>query len=327
MQIPGFGKLTGNSGFIPLESCLDGHFCTGKDGVKQIFRTGDGKVELIAFDDRTVAYVKSSMGYPAYYPVRGVSASKRIQAVLMDLDGTTVHSEDFWISIIEMCVRSLTKLPKFNFVDDDIPFVSGHSVSEHLHYCIQKYCPDASLESARDYYFEHTRREMQAILEGHGRTDAFTPAPGVKDFLLDIKAKGLKIGLVTSGLKEKAYPAIVSAFQSMGLGAPEDFYDCIITAGITLRGREPGTLGEIEAKPHPWLYAESVCVGLGIPADDADSVIGIEDSGAGVCSVRLAGCYTAGIAGGNIIESGTLGFCNEYFNDFEQISKRIAERC
>jgi len=113
----------------------------------------------------------------------------------------------------------------------------------------------------------------------------------------------------------------------MDMGRPEDFYDCIITAGTSLQSKETGTLGELEAKPHPWLYAESVCVGLGIPASDADSIIGIEDSGAGVCSVRLAGCYTAGIAGGNIIDSGTLCFCNEYFESFEQVSKLIAERC
>lgn len=326
MYIPGFGIINGDSGFVACKTCSDGYFRVGKDAVTQIFRTGDGKVELIVYEDRSIAYVKSSMGYPAYYPVRDVDNSKRIKAVLMDLDGTTVRSEDFWINIIEMCVQSLIKSSDFNFVQADIPFVSGHSVSEHLNYCIKKYCPHESLDTARKFYFEHTRREMQAILKGRGRANAFTPAPGVRDFLLEVKAKGLKLGLVTSGLKEKAYPAILSAFQSMKLGRPEDFYDCIITAGESLQSGDTGTLGELEAKPHPWLYAESVYVGLGIPADDADSVVGIEDSGAGVCSVRLAGCYTAGISGGNIIDSGTLGFCNGYFEDFEQISKLIAER-
>jgi len=56
---------------------------------------------------------------------------------------------------------------------------------------------------------------------------------------------------------------------------------------------------------------------------DRHSVIGIEDSGAGVCSIRLAGYTTIGIADGNIIESGTRGLCDHYCNDFAEILKVI----
>ena len=38
---------------------------------------------------------------------------KPLQAVLMDLDGTTVHSEHFWIWIIEKTTASLLGNPKF----------------------------------------------------------------------------------------------------------------------------------------------------------------------------------------------------------------------
>ena len=30
----------------------------------------------------------------------------------------------------------------------------------------------------------------------------------------------------------------------------------------------PGTLGELSPKPHPWLYAEAACIGLGIPFEE-----------------------------------------------------------
>ncbi|MEG2288071.1 MAG: HAD family phosphatase, partial [Ruthenibacterium sp.] len=103
------------------------------------------------------------------------------------------------------------------------------------------------------------------------------------------------------------------------------FYDAIITAGQALRPGFTGTLGELEAKPHPWLYAETGCVGLGIPFEQRDKVIGIEDSGAGVCAVRLAGYYTVGIAGGNILQSGTQAFCNRYCESFAQILAWIEE--
>lgn len=320
--IPGFGKLNEDCGFTGQIVCSDGKFCTGKDGVNAIYRTGDKKVELICFEDRTMAYIHSSVGYSAYYPVYPI-VKEKTTAVLMDLDGTTVKSEEFWIWIIEKTMGSLMENPKFSFTDADIPFVSGHSVTEHLKYCIDKYCPEKSIEKARELYFYHTNLEMQNIMEGKGRPNAFVPTEGAKEFLLKLKEKNMKIGLVTSGLYEKAYPEILSAFQTMGLGDPKEFYDSIITAGSALGKGRTGTMGELEAKPHPWLYAETANVGLGIPFEQRGQVLGIEDSGAGVSSIRLAGFYTVGIGGGNIKSSGTLGMCNSYCETFEEILKLL----
>ena len=60
-------------------------------------------------------------------------------------------------------------------------------------------------------------------MEGRGKTDAFTPAPGLKDFLMELKKREIKIGLVTSGLYEKAWPEILSAFRTLEMGNPEEF--------------------------------------------------------------------------------------------------------
>ena len=183
-------------------------------------------MEFISYEDKTIAYVTSSMGYPAYYPVHEVKFEKPLKAVLMDLDGTSVRSEEFWIWIIEMTTASLLGNPDFKLEEADMPFVSGHSVSEHLQYCIDKYCPDKTIEEARNYYFEHTHREMNEILEGRGKEGAFVPSPGIKEFLLALKEKGVKIGLVTSGLYEKAWSEIMSAFDTLKMGEKaEDFYD------------------------------------------------------------------------------------------------------
>ncbi|MDQ1257618.1 MAG: beta-phosphoglucomutase [Candidatus Hydrogenedentes bacterium] len=303
----------------PLERCSDGVTRVGKDGVVSITATGDGKVEFIAYEAHTLAYAKSSMGYPAYYPVHPVALEKPVCAVLMDLDGTSVRSEDFWIWIIQMSTASLLGNPAFELEEADLPYVSGHSVSEHLQYCIKKYCPDKSVEEARTFYFEHTHRELDAIMQGGGRENAFTPTPGLKEFLMALKAMGVKIGLVTSGLYEKAWPEILSAFRTLDMGDPKDFYDAIISAGFPLRQGEPGTLGELSPKPHPWLYAETCRVGLGIPFEQRNAVIGIEDSGAGVCSIRLAGFPAVGFAGGNIAGSGTRELCQYYCASFEEI--------
>lgn len=321
--IPDLGTVGPDSGFNLLSCTEDGRFVTGKNGVVDIVSTGDEKVEFVSFGDSTLACVKSAIAYPVYYPVQPVKLEMPVKTVLMDLDGTTVRSEEFWIWIIQMSVASLLGNPKFELEEADMPYVSGHSVSEHLQYCIDKYCPGASLDKARDFYFEHTHREMEEIMAGRGKEGAFTPTVGVKDFLLELKSMGVKIGLVTSGLYEKAWPEILSAFKTLGMGDPKDFYDAIISAGFPLRKGSVGTLGELSPKPHPWLYSETSIVGLGSAFADRNHTIGIEDSGAGVCSVRLAGYTTIGIAGGNIEESGTKAVCTYYEQNFDDIMKII----
>jgi beta-phosphoglucomutase-like phosphatase (HAD superfamily) len=109
----------------------------------------------------------------------------------------------------------------------------------------------------------------------------------------------------------------------MGMGDPRDFYDAIITAGFPLRGGRPGTLGELAPKPHPWLYAETARVGLGLDPADRHSVVGIEDSAAGVISIRLAGFAAIGIAGGNIEAGGVRGLCSHSGRSLAEVAALI----
>lgn len=324
-KIFNLGEFDCLSGLKQIDKCSDGNFCKGKDGVTDVVATGDGKVEFICWKDKTICFVNSSIGYPAYYELKATNLEKPIKAVLMDLDGTSVKSEEFWIWIIEQTTASLLNKTDFKLDKSDRPFVSGHSVSEHLQYCIDKYCPNESLEQARQLYFEHTHYEMDEIMNGRGRQGAFTPSPHLKEFLLGLKELGIKIGLVTSGLYEKAWPEIMSAFQTLEMGKPEEFYDCAISAGFPLRKGCVGTLGELSPKPHPWLYAETATVGLNIPHSQRAHVVGIEDSGAGVCSIRLAGFTVIGFDGGNIVSSGTKALCDYFCSDFEQILQLIKE--
>jgi beta-phosphoglucomutase len=319
IDVPESDLISAGPGLTPLSKCSDGFFQVGKQGVMSILTTADQKVEFISFEHSVLAFVRSAMGYPAYYPMRPTQLNKPVQAVLMDLDGTTVRSEKFWILMIQKSIGSLLEDPSFTLEEEDLPYVSGHSVSEHLHYCIQKYCAEKPIEEARNYYYIHTHHELQEILMGRGMREAFRPAPGVKQFLLELKRMGIKIGLVTSGLYEKAWPEILSAFQEMGLGDPCDFYDAIISAGYPLRKGQVGTMGELSPKPHPWLYAETFRVGLGFEFQGRCSVVGIEDSAAGICSIRLAGIPAIGIAGGNILEGGARSLCHHFCQDYEEI--------
>jgi beta-phosphoglucomutase len=319
----GRSSITRSAGLLPLSATSDGRFVVDQGGVVSIAATGDRKVEFVDFGRHEIALVRSALGYPAYYPVQPVAIEKPVTAVLMDLDGTSVRSEPFWVWMIQLATASLLGNPGFELEESDLPFVSGHSVSEHLEHCIRTYCPDRTVEQARVFYFEHTRREMAEIVAGRGRRDAFVPAPGLKDFLLALKSDRIRIGLVTSGLHEKAWPEIVAAFRAMDLGDPREFYDAIITAGFPIRAGEVGTLGELSPKPHPWLYAEVCRVGLGLPFDERHRVIGIEDSGAGICAIRLAGFAAIGVAGGNIVASGTRGLCSAYCESLADVLSLI----
>ena len=305
------------AGLVDLPVGGDGAFVSGEEGVVRILAPLDRKVELIVYRDKTLVYVRSALGYPAIYPLPDVSFEGPAEAVLMDLDGTSVHSESFWIWIIERTTARLLGQPDFRLEREDDPFVSGHSVSEHLQYCIRKYSPGSRLEEARRHYFDITRHEMSEIVAGRGKSGAFEPAPGLKPFLLELKRRNVKIGLVTSGLHEKAWPEIVSAFRTLDMGDPLDFYDAIITAGHSLKKGQAGTLGELAPKPHPWLYAETARLGLGMDPSRRNRVIGIEDSSAGVLSIRLAGFAAIGMAGGNITASGADVFVHAQCGSLE----------
>lgn len=313
-EIPGLGRVPAEyaSDFSDLLEAGSGMWKVGEEGVLRILTPKDKKVEFVVFENKTIVFVKSAMGYPAMYPLPYDHFEGPAEAVLMDLDGTSVHSEEFWIWVIEQSTARVLGNPKFQLEEADLPHVSGHSVSEHLQHCILKYAPDKTVEEARGHYFDIVHYELNEIMEGRGREGAFKPTPGLKEFLLALKARGIRIGLVTSGLYEKAWPEILSAFRTMDMGDPLEFYDAIISAGHAIRRGQVGTLGELSPKPHPWLYAETARVGLGVSPERRHKVIGLEDSGAGVVSVRLAGFACIGVGGGNIEASGTRPLLRAY---------------
>lgn len=60
-------------------------------------------------------------------------------------------------------------------------------------------------------------------------------------------------------------------------------------------------------------------MGLGIPYERRHKVIGIEDSSAGVVSIKLAGFSCAGISGGNIDKAGVGDMCDWKVSDLLEL--------
>lgn len=258
-------------------------------------------------------------GVEATYPFDTPATDFPVKAVMMDLDGTTVKSEEFWVYLIQKTIRKLTSNPEFTLADEDLPFVSGFSTAEHLSYCLKKYNLPYTISESDNLYHKTAEYELNEIMEGRGNVDAFRPRDGIKDFLLTLKANGVKIGLATSGLDYKAIPEIVSTFRVLSMGNPADFYDAIITGGKRKQKGNYGTIGELAVKPHPWIYKE-LALGLGVNADEA---IVVEDSSAGLISGRTAGFNVVGFADGNLRQSGLTDECFAVVNDCSELLRII----
>lgn len=286
---------------------MNGLFRAGENGVREIVSTKDGKIHFVDYAGKTLCVIESCSGQNAVYPLFSARLTSSPEYVIMDLDGTSVESEEFWVECIRKTVGELIG-ENVAFTAEDIPFVSGHTTAEHLDYALKKYGGVKVASNASEKYLEVSRKELERALNTDSGEDKIRPSDGLKDFLLTLKNRGVKIGLASSGLFYKAIPEIETAFAAMKLGDPLKFYDSIITGGVEKEKGKYSTLGELAAKPHPWLYKELVVNGLNCV--DPENAVVIEDSASGVLAARLAGYAVIGLTTGNIDASGLAELCS-----------------
>lgn len=286
-----------------LESCQNDLVLCPPEDNEWVLSTTDGRVKFIGKDSEVFAEVRAPRHLPVLYPVRSTPFQRPAKAVLMDLDGTTILSEEFWVDAIQDTVRLLLRNKAFVFSPEDLPHVAGYSTREHLQYCLKQYEIEATLDHAVQMN-EAVIEERLKQVEEDPSSPLLKPSPGLKEFLLTLKERGVKIALVTSAAERKALIEIRSVFMQLKLGDPLEFYDTIFTAGSSGSSYKVSTLGSLASKPHPWLYAEAASIGLGLSDEEREHVIGIEDSAAGVLALKLAGFAAVGMTGGNIESSG-----------------------
>lgn len=304
-------SLGNNKLMFQTKSTSDGYFSIEKNADK-IYVSLDKKIEFVILPNKKVivGVICSTFG-ETYYPMRDVEFPEKITSVVMDLDGTTAISEKFWINVIKETFIAVSNKVDFDFNESDIPFISGHTTYEHLLYCLTKYDSPSKIDLAVEKYNKIAEHELEKLLKTGD--DSIIPTNGLGNFINICKLYGVKIGLVTSGSYEKAYPEIQSIIRQLKYSEIAQVYDTVITAGSPLSKYHIGTMGQLVAKPHPWLYMEALFVGLN--EKNTDQIIGFEDSGAGVIALRLAGIPVIGVKGGNIIESGYGDFCECFVDD------------
>ena len=320
LVLPGIGGIEDTTAIVPLVSLFipgQGLLQVGRDGVTALARNRGGEFVFISRGDQTEVMLCSKMGVnPPRFALLPATVQAPLRAVLFDLDGTCVKSEPLWIAVILQVtneMRSRENLPPLDgFQPDDMPHVSGRTVPEHLAYCQARFFSRGTTDAARAIYDRITKSDderdgIAAALRARGKSP-YEPAAGLKELLLELRERGVRIAMVTSGLHYKAWPEIVEAFRRMELGEPLEFLDGFITAGQRVEKGRAGTMGDAIAKPWPNIYYE-VARALGFQPDSAAQFVVVGDSASDVGSARTMGVAVVGVEGGNIDEAGVRQMC------------------
>lgn len=185
----------------------------------------------------------------------------RIKAVIFDLDGTLVDSMGLWrdIDIEFLGARGIA------YKDDLQEKIEGMSFTETAVFCKSYYKLKESVEELKEIWNrmaeDKYRHEVQL-------------KPGVLEFLIELKKRGIKMGIATSNSKE-LIAAVNEAYHF------DRYISCIVTSCSVNKG-----------KPAPDVYLEAARL-LGVSPKEClvfeDIVKGIEagkNAGMRVCAVE-----------------------------------------
>ncbi|MCX8036725.1 MAG: HAD hydrolase-like protein [Candidatus Sumerlaeia bacterium] len=304
-----------------------GRLEVGKNGVTALAVNRGGEFVFIARGRHSEIMLQSKVGInPPRFALRPAVVRKPLKGVLLDLDGTCVKSEPLWIAVILQVtneMRRKSKLPPLPaFPPDDLPHVSGRTVPEHLAYVHMRYFPKGNTHEARAIYDRITRsdaemEELAAALRRRHKSP-YEPADGLRELLLELRARRIGIAMVTSGLYYKAWPELAEAFHKMRLGDPLKFLDALVTAGTKIEKGQAGTMGDAVAKPWPNIYFEPARA-LGFTTQNAAHFVVVGDSASDVGSARTMGVAVIGVEGGNIREAGVEQLCWKMAKDLHEV--------
>jgi HAD superfamily hydrolase (TIGR01509 family) len=181
-----------------------------------------------------------------------VPDSHLLKAVLFDMDGTLVDTEELWWEAVE----HVASTHGYKLSDADLPDVLGRPVT-HVAALLRRVTGSALASLAEDLHREFATRVSGRIVV----------RPGAVGLLDRLPSHGIAIGLVS------ASPRSIVNTVLRALGA--DRFAVTVTADDTERTKPA---------PDPYLLAARM---LGVPPA---ACVAIEDSPAGVRSAESAGC-------------------------------------
>jgi beta-phosphoglucomutase-like phosphatase (HAD superfamily) len=205
---------------------------------------------------------------------------------MMDMDGSSTDTEKLVLEAMRQMMAEVLGKSDFQFAREDFPHIIGDSTTNHVKYLVQTYNLDpAGLDHYINTYYQRYHQALHDIRDGKIGNILIEPMPGLKQFLTTLRQRGIKIGLVTSSLKEEADIVMPEVFRGMGLDRDyESFYDGVIAAD---------EVGEAFLKPHPNLYIRMAEEKLNVR--NKRTCLVVEDSTAGIIAARVAGFAVAAV--------------------------------
>lgn len=186
------------------------------------------------------------------------------KALLIDLDGTLI---DTLPALYQVYEKFMTKFGKKGS-EEEFKTLIGPSIDEIVTTLKTRHHLKESVDELSNYYISIL------MLQGFDGTSLF---PSAKETLDQLKAKGVKLALVTSGTKT----LVKQCLEPLNL---HSYFDLIVTADEVHK-----------AKPDPELYK----IALKKLAVNASDAIALEDSAAGIKSAEDAGLEVIAITHGN----------------------------
>lgn len=177
------------------------------------------------------------------------------EAVLFDLDGTLIDSMSFhadaWAAALKDVGLSFDRQKFFA--------LEGTSVME---------LAALYLNSASEAECKHLVSLKEAKLSSLTEGAPFAVYPGAKEILVELRARGIALGIVTAGSRERVLATLSDEIL--------DFFDCIVCGDDGLPGKPA---------PDPYLKGREL---LGVDANCL--VFGVENAPLGVKSLIAANC-------------------------------------
>lgn len=194
----------------------------------------------------------------------GVVSSSGVQAVLWDMDGTLVDTEEYWIA----AEYDIATTYDGTWNEDHARALVGADLLDAGRYIREHAGIDLTPEQIVDELLDRVVAQISKNIPWR---------PGARELLAALNAAGIPCALVTMSWRRFAEPVVAAL--------PPDSFQVIVTGDDVSHG-----------KPHPEPYLEAARR-LGV---DPTRCVAIEDSPTGAASATAAGCVVVGVP--NVVE-------------------------
>lgn len=213
-----------------------------------------------------------------------------MKAVIFDMDGVIINSEQFWAQAEREVFSSLG----VQLSDKLCQHTQRMTTAEVTEFWFRKYpWKDTDLKQVENMVIDR-------VIELIELEDC--EISGIKELVSELKKQGFKIGLATNS-PEKIIPVVLRKIRI------EHLFDTICSAELEEKG-----------KPHPNVYL-SAAKNLGIIPEHC---IAIEDSNSGIKAAKAAGMTVGGFI--NSSTNHSLREANFIIRNFEEMNPALLKK-